>query len=704
MRLVIFLLLSMSLLLAQSVDPYLQHVFSTQLKKATEPRMLNLIVRGEKKLADDLYQLGFDVQSDMGTFVTVRVPADRVQQLLSVQGVKSISYGVKSKPLNSLAVRYQNVFSAYERGYTGTNVIAGIIDTGIDFYHPMFIKNGKTRILAIWDQTVDGSSPPEGYSYGTEFTQDQINQDLQSGSPYSVVNHHDTDGHGTHVAGSFVGADPTTTPADTLDGGARDASIVVVKTTYKNADILDAINYIFDWADQQNKPCVINISLGHQYGPHDGTDDFNSAIQNLVGPGRIIVRAAGNDGAKTVHYFNNSVVNSETIRFKYTDYVTLWLEKGDNLSSVSLSWSSGAITNVTVNSHKSSNGIDVYLLPAASHSNGKIGAYIFMDNSALKNETFTLTLNGLSDANGNKTIGRHAWADSSVFESPYGAFSQGTLYGNSFYPYTLANDACNPKVITVGAFITRETWPASNGYSYHYPNSGDVGGIAAFSSIGPAGNDAQKPDIIAGGAIILSARSKDASFQAELLPPAPYTDHYAYMQGTSMASPVAAGAIALLLEKHADWGPAEVLDYLSNHAQGTQRPSGVTADQLKVKEDPNTWDRVFGFGAIDLTDAFITDSVEPSNQVVHGFALWQNYPNPFNPQTTITYYLSETQKVTLKVYNARGQLIKTLVDGKQFKGKKQVVFNGAELSSGIYFYQLTTENGQSSTRKMVLLK
>jgi len=398
------------------------------------------------------------------------------------------------------------------------------------------------------------------------------------------------------------------------------------------------------------------------------------------------------------------VVSSEDIQFGYTKYLTLWLEKGDNILSVSLSWSSGSINNVPQNGHKTSDGIDVYLLPAASHSNGKIGVYVFMDNNNLKNETFTLTLNGLSDTNHNSKIARHAWADSSVIDQPYGAFSQGTLYGNNFYPYTLANDACTPRVISVGAFITRETWQASNGNSYHYPNSGDEGGIASFSSIGPTGDDQQKPDVIAGGTIVLSARSCDANYAVEFLPPAPYTNHYAYMQGTSMASPVAAGAIALLLSKNPDWGPEEVLDYLSKHAQGTHRDPDVTADQVKVKDNPNTWDRVFGFGAIDLTDAFTTDTIiEGPGQSPNNFVLLQNYPNPFNPLTTIEYYLPESQQVTLKIFNSKGQLISTLVKEKQLKGKKKVVFNASPFTSGVYFYQLKTDHGQI-TKKMVFLK
>ena len=706
MKILLFLLSFWLLLQGQAIDPYLQHQLQQRkqsLAKASVPRTYHLLVHGKNQLGDRLYRAGFDIQSDLGDYATVLVPADRLKDLMQLPGIDRISLGVKSKPMNSLAVRYQHVKSAYEKGYTGTNVIAGIIDTGIDFHHPMFIKNGKTRILSIWDQTLSGS-PPNGFNYGTEFTQAQINQDLQSGTPFSVVNHHDTEGHGTHVAGSFVGKDVTTTPADTLDGGAVDANIVVVKTSYQNSDILDAVNYIFSKADELGKPCVINISLGNQYGPHDGSDDFNTSLSSLTGPGHIIVRSAGNDGAHALHYFKNTVTSSEDIQFGYCKYFTLWIEKGDNLLSVSLTWSGGSITNVAQNGHKSSNGIDVYLMAASYHPNGKVGVYVFMDNNSLKNQTFTLTLNGLSDNNHNGKIERHGWADSSVVKSPYGAFSQGSLYGNSFYPYTLANDACNPDVIAVGAFITRATWPASDGNYYHYPNSGDVGGIAAYSSIGPTADNGPKPDIIAGGTIVLSARSQDANYQNAFLPPAPYTDHYAYMQGTSMASPVAAGAIALLLEKNPNWGPDDVINYLSHHAQGTQRPAGETAQQLLVKENPNTYDRVFGYGAVDLTPAFNTDSIEPRVLPPLGYELYQNRPNPFNPSTEIWFKVkgNKLRPVTLTVYNTRGQLIRTLLKQKVI-GKHRVFFNGSDLASGVYLYRLTVD-GHSITKKMVLMK
>jgi hypothetical protein len=85
------------------------------------------------------------------------------------------------------------------------------------------------------------------------------------------------------------------------------------------------------------------------------------------------------------------------------------------------------------------------------------------------------------------------------------------------------------------------------------------------------------------------------------------------------------------------------------------------------------------------------------------FRLEQNFPNPFNPTTNIDYELGESQLVMLKVFDAVGKEVTTLVNERQYPGKHEVVFSGKGLPSGIYFYQLITKN-YLTTKKMVLLK
>jgi len=85
------------------------------------------------------------------------------------------------------------------------------------------------------------------------------------------------------------------------------------------------------------------------------------------------------------------------------------------------------------------------------------------------------------------------------------------------------------------------------------------------------------------------------------------------------------------------------------------------------------------------------------------YCLYQNYPNPFNPETRIRYSIKMSAPVTLIVYDALGREVQSLVNEKQAPGTYEAVFDASRISSGVYFYRLTTE-GYSETRKMVVIK
>jgi flagellar hook assembly protein FlgD len=89
--------------------------------------------------------------------------------------------------------------------------------------------------------------------------------------------------------------------------------------------------------------------------------------------------------------------------------------------------------------------------------------------------------------------------------------------------------------------------------------------------------------------------------------------------------------------------------------------------------------------------------------------LFQNAPNPFNPETTIRYSLSKPGRVVLRIYNASGALVRTLVDEPRPAGSYTARWNGADdagrrLGSGVYFYEIQTASGFRDARKLVLLK
>ena len=128
----------------------------------------------------------------------------------------------------------------------------------------------------------------------------------------------------------------------------------------------------------------------------------------------------------------------------------------------------------------------------------------------------------------------------------------------------------------------------------------------------------------------------------------------------------------------------------------------------------------FGFEAInDATDRvtlmqrsldWLTGTIsadDPQVSLPTEFALGQNFPNPFNPETVIPYTLPERALVTLRVFDVLGREVATLAKGMQEAGAHSLNWNGADLSSGIYFYRLDAVSGdqtRAATRKLMLLK
>jgi hypothetical protein len=86
------------------------------------------------------------------------------------------------------------------------------------------------------------------------------------------------------------------------------------------------------------------------------------------------------------------------------------------------------------------------------------------------------------------------------------------------------------------------------------------------------------------------------------------------------------------------------------------------------------------------------------------FKLEQNFPNPFNPGTSIRYSISEESDVTLKIFNILGEEIAALLNVHQVQGVYEIKWNAENYPSGIYFYQLKTNNGYLETKKMIILK
>ncbi len=203
---------------------------------------------------------------------------------------------------------------------TGSGVVICVIDTGIDYNNPVFLnESGNSRILAIWDQTIQTGTPPEGFLYGTEYTREDINRALQAENPYDVVPSRDENGHGTAMAavaaGSSVGGNRP------YRGAAPNADLVIVKLkeckqylrdfyllpqevpAYQENDIMLAVKYADSFAELFRRPVVICLGLGTNMGDHEGSSALSRYLDFVaIKRSRAVVVCGGNEGNARHHY------------------------------------------------------------------------------------------------------------------------------------------------------------------------------------------------------------------------------------------------------------------------------------------------------------------------------------------------------------------------------------------------------------------
>jgi len=162
-------------------------------------------------------------------------------------------------------------------------------------------------------------------------------------------------------------------------------------------------------------------------------------------------------------------------------------------------------------------------------------------------------------------------------------------------------------------------------------------------------------------------------------------------------------------------------DYLHQAADSTNWPAGIKYDpdstgvhifSLGVHEHWNNatdkkYTRNLGTGSgvelLSVEQAKTTGIAHQESNAPKDFELCQNYPNPFNPVTIIEYSLPQSQKVTIKVYDMTGKVVAVLENHERSAGTYKVQFDARRLTSGVYFYRLTTDSF-SETKKLVLVK
>lgn len=556
-------------------------------------------------------QLGVTPIAENANTATVRLTLDALQRLAKQQGVEYIQITSGATQMLNLARQEAGTDQIHKgtdlpQAYTGEGVVVGVVDAGFDYMHAAFRRpaDGALRIKRVWEQsatTLDGASAPAKYGYGIELNTPELIEKAQGDS--------DSNSHGTHVAAIAAGSDAYKDGA--YVGNAPDADIVLVALDLNastNADISNAVQYIFDYADEVGKPCVVNLSLGNQDGPHDGTSTFDTMTDAMQGPGRLIVGAAGNHRTDAFHIDHTFATADAAPLRTFVKYkvapsnsvsggtIEIWGEKGVDFT----------VDIAAYSTFNKKDALSETVYPAEGVTDVDFGKYatgtwkVASEVSPLNGKPHVVLTSALTSIRNNyaialtvtpKTAGRvNIWSDNTCL-----ALESRDIEGFSA-PDAASSTLCEiggtgKRILTVGSYTTRNEYTTNAGQQATLQET--VGDLSSFSSYGPTVDGRMKPNITAPGCFIISAVSNnDASgnlMYAEYNENFGRYNQYGYMQGTSMASPFVAGIVATWLQAYPQLTPEQLHEIVQNTAR---------KDSFTATAPDSNW----GYGKINALD------------------------------------------------------------------------------------------------------
>lgn len=660
--------------------------------------VVGMIVRmAEGSTSALLEEAGFEVSADLGQIAVVRARITDVEKIVAMPRVKSVSFGNKRRMHMNTARAISGVDEAHAgikanesiHSFTGEGVVAGLMDGGLYPNH----LNFQGRVERLWHFTSEGVS--KEYSVDIE--------------DFSTDDKQET--HATHVAGIMAGGYRGTATLKSGTGQmpyygvAPDATLAFSCGELYDTNILQGVQNIIEYAEMQGKPAAINLSLGSNSGPHDGTDDFSAALDAL-GQRALICVSAGNEGAddmsiektftasdksvKTILYYNN------LYSYGVDGLLDIWSSDGQPLTvSIGTVNSSGTISNVTtiptstngaertVSKGVSSSYGDVYYYSGIDENNGRHNVYLYFDVARPSSGRFAITVTGREGQIVNMYFeGKTEFTDKySPGKDALSGFTAGSP-DNS-----ISGMGCGQNVLTVGAYSTTNSWQtlgAGNG------STGEkIGAHASFSSYGHDFSGRQLPEISAPGTAIMSSFSpayvdggygddygESADDMVASAKSSRGTDYWGPMEGTSMSCPFVTGTLALWLQ--AD--PTLTMDDVRNILRNTSTNDSYT------EAAPER----FGYGKINVARGLeyilgkaSIGSVTADDRGVIVTSIPSGYTVTVAGASHLSARLSDLQGRCVAEATAPGNRLELNADG---------------LSAGVYLITVTGENLNYSTK------
>ncbi|MEA4972994.1 MAG: S8 family peptidase [Candidatus Metalachnospira sp.] len=519
--------------------------------------------------------------------VAVYTNANNIPKIFQDLGHDFLGFFPKiMSPLDSKSNEASGISAVLDHPYInldGSGVIIGFVDTGIDYTKDAFkFDDGSTKIINIWDQTIDGPRT-SGIYFGSVYSADEINVALQSEDPLSIVPSADTDGHGTFLAsvassndkGEYIGAAPKSNIISVKLRRARQYYIDKFllpqdnPNLYESTDYLLGVKYILDKSEELNMPVVICVGMGTNFSGHDGSTYFEDYIAFVAQRiGYAFVTAAGNE-SNTKHHTQGKITKTgltDSINFNVgipnTSFTIIILSPPYDKISVSITSPTGEVvarvpfrvgleyrekftfefTTVSIEYHKTTNSV------------------IFLGFEIATQGIWEITLFGDDIINGEY----HAWLPITGQVSEYVEFLRPVP------EFTIVSPATAIRTITCGAYNSLD-------------NS-----LFVSSSWGPTLLPRMAPDFVAPGVNVKG-----------IYPTGPGT-----MTGTSVSAAVTSGASALLLQ----WGIVQGnLPSIDGDLVRTLLISGCNKES-SIQYPNNKW----GYGKLNLigTMGVIKESVK----------------------------------------------------------------------------------------------
>ena len=543
----------------------------------------------------ELRQQGVKVGAVFNSFVVASIPSDAITKVATLNGVRQVSLAHHLHLCNDSARYFSNVdilhtSSARVVPLMGKGVIVGMIDVGIDYNHiNLCDSEGRSRVRAVYmPMDTTGTAPVIrgdtllGSCYETPEQIAMLTTDYAAGS------------HGTHTTGTAAGS----YRGNGYHGVAPEADIVVCgipSPELTDANIVNGVMYIFDYADRVGLPCVINMSIGSNGGPNDGSSFMCRAFEQMSGPGRICVVSAGNDGNAPICLHASIKGEGDTLTtllrnawggLQREGFVTMWSDGVQqhrtrlvviNRETGALEYASpflGELPEDSVYSISSDNdpGFARYytgevlfatsMEPGYDETGNLVDARRYLSYwqlDATSNKSgHLLGMQYVAD----EQVDMSGWTNKNCYFYTFGL--NGVTGGDN--AGSISDMATTDSVISVGAYCSRSSYIDKTGEVVNMANC-YPGDITYFSSFGPDERGTVRPDICAPGMVLVSSASRYDTVANRQYWPDPVmkdgTEYPYYVnQGTSMSAPVVTGTVALMLQVNPAMGPAEVREVL----------------------------------------------------------------------------------------------------------------------------------------------